>query len=501
MRERRRTLFCRCRAAGGGPKPGRAPLCAAIPVPGESGQPDRALSALPRTLGAFPQRRRFARAGREIFPDAGLHGSAGLSQIAWFDEFFLEDPDIAELVRKERELLARRSAFVIAQERELLAQVLPAHADAARRKDRSSFPRPRSTIRFCLCCAIPMWARVSSPGLPLAAEPLSSSRGCARPNPSRPRLARKGLRNSAEGRLALGGQCFRRGNLAIAHDLGVQWMATDEGVLGRTHRTISLRAMARVVCRATWRESLYTIYRYENGPTEMHLVFRDHTHLRSDRLCLFGHARQRRRTAPHHNIQRAAQPVLDRGAGRGCVDHSRWRKCLGILPKSGREFLRRFYEALQTDARIEAVTISEAIARHRNFGQLALDRPGLMDLRQLQRLDRSARKTIARGIICYHARNFYDETAPQCTEAQRKLAYEELLIAEGSDWNWWYGPEHHSANDRDFDELYRKHLSNVYQALGAAPPDHLAQPISGDRCPAIFYTADGLHPSRALRAT
>ena len=25
-----------------------------------------------------------------------------------------------------------------------------------------------------------------------------------------------------------------------------------------------------------------------------------------------------------------------------------------------------------------------------------------------------------------------------------------MLIAEGSDWNWWYGPEHHSANDRDF---------------------------------------------------
>ena len=67
----------------------------------------------------------------------------------------------------------------------------------------------------------------------------------------------------------------------------------------------------------------------------------------------------------------------------------------------------------------------------------------------------------------YHARNFYAEAAGRATEAQRKLALEELFIAEGSDWNWWYGPEHHSANDREFDELYRKHLSNVYQALGA----------------------------------
>ena len=79
----------------------------------------------------------------------------------------------------------------------------------------------------------------------------------------------------------------------------------------------------------------------------------------------------------------------------------------------------------------------------------------------------------------YHARNFYAANAPRASEVQRKLAFEELLIAEGSDWNWWYGPEHHSANDREFDQLYRKHLSNVYQALGATPPDYLAQPISG----------------------
>ena len=73
----------------------------------------------------------------------------------------------------------------------------------------------------------------------------------------------------------------------------------------------------------------------------------------------------------------------------------------------------------------------------------------------------------APGIIFINARNFYAEAAGRATEAQRKLALEELFIAEGSDWNWWYGPEHHSANDREFDELYRKHLSNVYQALGA----------------------------------
>jgi len=52
-----------------------------------------------------------------------------------------------------------------------------------------------------------------------------------------------------------------------------------------------------------------------------------------------------------------------------------------------------------------------------------------------------------------------------------------LLIAEGSDWCWWYGPEHGSDNRPEFDQLFREHLSNVYRALGLAPPDALSQPI------------------------
>jgi hypothetical protein len=57
------------------------------------------------------------------------------------------------------------------------------------------------------------------------------------------------------------------------------------------------------------------------------------------------------------------------------------------------------------------------------------------------------------------------------------MALEELLIAEGSDWCWWYGPEHDSADRPDFDRLYRSHLANVYRALGQQPPEKLSRPI------------------------
>src|SRR6185436_3733535 len=52
-------------------------------------------------------------------------------------------------------------------------------------------------------------------------------------------------------------------------------------------------------------------------------------------------------------------------------------------------------------------------------------------------------------------------------------AREEVLIAEGSDWCWWYGDDHSSAHDVEFDELFRRHLRNAYRLLGKAAPDEL----------------------------
>ena len=164
------------------------------------------------------------------------------------------------------------------------------------------------------------------------------------------------------------------------------------------------------------------------------------------------------------------------------------------IRKSGREFLRRFYDGLQREPGIEAVTISEAIARHKDFGKLNSLVPGSWINANFNVWIGAPEDNRAWDYL-YHAREFYAQNAARATEAQRKLAFEEILIAEGSDWNWWYGPEHHSANDREFDELYRKHLSNVYQALGATPPDYLAQPITaGVVRPSFIPQTAYIHP-------
>ncbi|MGB8470674.1 MAG: hypothetical protein WCD71_10990, partial [Candidatus Sulfotelmatobacter sp.] len=152
------------------------------------------------------------------------------------------------------------------------------------------------------------------------------------------------------------------------------------------------------------------------------------------------------------------------------------------------------YDALQREAGLEPVTVSETIARHRNVSPLPSLVPGSWINANFNVWIGAPEDNRAWDYL-HHAREFYAVHAAQASEAQRKLAFEEILIAEGSDWNWWYGPEHHSANDRDFDELYRKHLSNVYQALGAAPPDYLAQPITaGEVRPAFTPQTAYIHP-------
>ena len=57
--------------------------------------------------------------------------------------------------------------------------------------------------------------------------------------------------------------------------------------------------------------------------------------------------------------------------------------------------------------------------------------------------------------------------------ADREQAFQELLIAEGSDWFWWYGDDHSSDHDLEFDDLFRRHLRNVYQMLGQPIPEEL----------------------------
>ncbi len=71
------------------------------------------------------------------------------------------------------------------------------------------------------------------------------------------------------------------------------------------------------------------------------------------------------------------------------------------------------------------------------------------------------------------ARQALEAPGPSATPEGIVRAREELYIAEGSDWFWWYGDDHSSDHDLEFDDLFRRHLRNVYKSLDKPVPEEL----------------------------
>jgi len=266
--------------------------------------------------------------------------------------------------------------------------------------------------------------------------------------------------------------------LKLAQQIGLKWLATDEGVLGRSTRSFFERNSAGHLMPDS-ADRLYRLYRHGDADDGVSLIFRDHN--LSDLIGFVYSGLQPKEAATHFlkTIKASAQSVL--ATGRDAIvpiildGENAWEH----FPASGREFLRRLYHAIDADPQIDPLTISEVIERTGKPTPLSSLVPGSWINANFNVWIGASEDNLAWDYLA-EARDFYERNSQAGTEENRRLAYEELLIAEGSDWNWWYGPEHHSANDSDFDELYRNHLSNVYRLLGANPPDYLHHPISAE---------------------
>lgn len=432
--------------------------------------------------------------GAETFTEQDLTDLQVLSQLAWFDEYFIEtDAEVRALVEKGKGYSRADQQRMEALQRKILAAVIPAHAEAAARGSIEIATSPFYHPILPLLCDTDA-GKISNPSLTL---PLKRF---ARPEDAALQLQRaldfhaKHLGSRPTGVWPSEGSVSEE-VIRIAARQGVRWMATDEGVLGRSIRTYFERSREGVLSPES-AQQLYTIYRYQKDETAMHMIFRDHS--LSD-LIGFVYSGMSPQDAARHFIDRVktcAGPLI--AAGRDAVvpvildGENAWE----YFPKSGREFLRRLYAALTEDAQIECCTVSEAIAKHdpQRFAPLTSITPGSWINSNFD-IWIGAPEDNRSWNYLQDARQAFDAHERDVSADKRALALEELLIAEGSDWNWWYGPEHHTANDRDFDELYRKHLSNIYQALDLTPPTYLAQPIISSPSRAHFVEQTAfIHP-------
>src|SRR5262249_9390430 len=132
-------------------------------------------------------------------------------------------------------------------------------------------------------------------------------------------------------------------------------------------------------------------------------------------------------------IKQSAAPVVAKGKNAIVPIILDGENAWEFYPQSGREFLRMLYDGIEKDPALEALTVSEAMAREKAPAKLDSIFPGSWINANFDVWIGAPEDNLAWDYLS-SARDFYAERVTRVSPAQQNLAYEELLIAEGSDW-------------------------------------------------------------------
>jgi alpha-amylase/alpha-mannosidase (GH57 family) len=408
-----------------------------------------------------------------------------LSQLAWFDEIYLAgDPELKLLVGKERGYTEEDKSVLRKKEIELFKVTLEVYRKAAVRGQIEISTSPFYHPILPLVCDTNI-ADESHPGVRLP------RRHFRHPEDAREQLRAAILLHERVFGARPRGLWPSEGSisdevLSIAAEEGFEWLATDEGVLARSLQIGFYRQADGTVAGG---HELYRPHRFQSGKQGISLFFRDH---QISDLIGFVYSRMDAHTAAgdlHQRIKAAGRSTGSRPSVVSVIldGENAWE----FFPGNGREFLRSFYGRVATDPELRALTASEAL-KVTEPGRLKHVVPGSWINSNFDVWIGADEDNRAWDLLS-GARDFFAENSskPVISAEQVELARQELWISEGSDWCWWYGPEHSSAHDEEFDLLYRKHLSNIYRLLGASPPDELAVPIKRPRVRALMVAPSG----------
>jgi len=252
--------------------------------------------------------------------------------------------------------------------------------------------------------------------------------------------------------------------LALASDAGIEWLASDEGVLSG-----SLAKEGRPADRLSV-EQKFRAYRWKaTGPA---LFFRDRG--MSD-LIGFTYARWEAEEAVQDFVRRLREihdAIPDDGRhyvvpvildGENAWEHYR---------DNGVEFLSGLYRLLTAAPDLRTVTFSEYLEMQAPEESLGTIRAGSWIYGNLATWIGHPEKNRAWDCLSSARKFLAAASGPGLEQSER-----EMMIAEGSDWFWWYGEDHETQNATEFDALFRSHVKNVYRCVGQPYPPELDMPI------------------------
>jgi alpha-amylase/alpha-mannosidase (GH57 family) len=407
-----------------------------------------------------------------------------LSQLAWFDEIYLaDDPQIRKLVAQERGYDEDDKSLLHLKEVEIFQKVLEEHRSASERGQIEISTSPFYHPILPLLCDTNIAAE-SHPGVRLPHCHFQHPEDARDQLRAAIRLHQQVFGNKPRGLWPSEGSVSDE-VLRLAAEEGFTWAATDEGVLGRSLQMDFSRRSNGTVEGGS---ELYRPHVFSSQGRRISVFFRDHQ--LSD-LVGFVYSRMDPQAAAadlHQRIKAAGRSTGGKPAVVSVIldGENAWE----YYPANGREFLKSFYGRLVSDPELKAVTATEALSVI-DPGILTHVHPGSWISANFDVWIGAEEDNRAWDLLS-DARDFYAQNIPKAQKGNAKLAEQELWVAEGSDWCWWYGPEHSTANDEEFDLLFRKHLSNLYRILGGSPADELAEPIKRPRAKALSVPPTGL---------
>ena len=144
-------------------------------------------------------------------------------------------------------------------------------------------------------------------------------------------------------------------------------------------------------------------------------------------------------------------------------------------PNNGNDFLRTLYGKLQVDDRFETVRVSDLIARSPAVVELPRVHTGSWIEASLRVWSGEPAHVRAWSAL-ERTRRFAQEQWGSLRDMP-KTVRQPLMVAEGSDWFWWYSSRNSSPEDAVFDALFRANLEVVWWFAGAEPPDEIRAPL------------------------
>ena len=146
------------------------------------------------------------------------------------------------------------------------------------------------------------------------------------------------------------------------------------------------------------------------------------------------------------------------------------------FPNSGKDFLNELYTRILAEKSVKPVKFMDYLEEHPPGSNITSIFPGSWIHANFDTWIGDQEEADGWDAL-KNARDTLVKKESSLSEEASNEAWLEIFRAEGSDWFWWYGGDHSSPNDPEFDRLFRAHLERVYHLIGEEVPREIAEPI------------------------